>query len=59
MLSDPANRSDRFLVRLSCPPGLTGAILPCSNRWRIVVRLLILLAQSFVKCRTHRKAESS
>ena len=32
MLSDPANRSNRFLLRLSWSLGLTGAILPCSYR---------------------------
>jgi len=30
MPSDPANRSNRFFLRLSL--GLTGAILPCSYR---------------------------
>lgn len=32
MLSDPANRSNRLLLRLSWPLGLTGAILSCSYR---------------------------
>jgi hypothetical protein len=53
MLSDPANRSIRFLLRPSWSRGLMGAILPCSYRLSFIIRKLwygccFLLSQSFV-----------
>jgi hypothetical protein len=64
MPSDPANRSNRFLFRLSWSLGLTGAILPCSYRLSFANCGTVLFLISAIVClseedRTRRKPESS